>query len=245
MENPVDKVDNFPLGQSLPNRGPVIGIFAKQPVAGRVKTRLTPPLRPEEACALYRTALQETVARFSCGPAAPVLCCAGRRSWFACTFPGVPLLPQGRGNLGARLVRATAALFAAGGGPVAVAGADSPDLPLSLISAAFAALSDAEAAVIPCQDGGYALLALRRPAPALFAGIPWSTAEVLAATQQRATELGLRLATIGAWDDVDDLPSLHRLLARSRSVQPHVMHRCICAATRRLHAVDSPRGAGR
>jgi glycosyltransferase A (GT-A) superfamily protein (DUF2064 family) len=98
---------------------------------------------------------------------------------------------------------------------VAVAGADSPDLPLPLIAAAFAALADAEAAVIPCRDGGYALLALRRPAPALFAGIPWSTAEVLAVTQQRATELGLRLATIGAWDDLDDLPSFHRLLVRS------------------------------
>jgi rSAM/selenodomain-associated transferase 1 len=211
----VDKVDNRRLGQSLPTQGPVLGIFAKQPVAGRVKTRLTPPLRPAEACALYRTALQETVARFSCGPAAPVLCCAGRRSWFARTFPGVPLLRQGRGNLGARLARATAALFAAGGGPVAVAGADSPDLPLPLIAAAFAALADAEVAVIPCRDGGYALLALRRPAPALFAGIPWSTAEVLAVTQQRATELGLRLATVGAWDDLDDLPALHRLLARS------------------------------
>jgi len=211
----VDKVDNRRLGQSLPSHGPVLGIFAKQPVAGRVKTRLTPPLRPEEACALYRVALRETVARLSAAPAAVVLCAAGRRSWFAGAFPGLPLLPQGRGNLGARLARATAALFAAGGGPVAVVGADSPDLPLPLISAAFAALADAEVAVIPCRDGGYALLALRRTAPALFAGIPWSTTEVLAATQQRATELGLRLATIGAWDDLDDLPSLHRLLARS------------------------------
>jgi len=215
VENPVDKVDNLPLGQSLPLCGPVLGIFAKQPVAGRVKTRLTPPLRPEEASALYRVALQETVARFSSGPAAPVLCCAGRRSWFARSFPGVPLLPQGRGPLGVRLARATAALFAAGGGPVAVVGADSPDLPLPLISAAFAALAAAEVAVIPCQDGGYALLALRRPAPALFTGIPWSTTEVLAATRQRATELDLDLVTIGTWDDLDDLPSLRRLLARS------------------------------
>ena len=215
VENPVDKVDKRRLGQALPGHGPVLGIFAKQPVAGRVKTRLTPPLHPQEACALYRVALQETVARFADGPAAPVLCCAGCLSWFARTFPGVPLLPQGRGTLGARLARATASLFAAGSGPVAVAGADSPDLPLPLLAAAFAALADAEVAAIPCRDGGYALLALRRPAPGLFAGIPWSTPEVLAATQARAAILGLRFATIGAWDDLDDLPSLHRLLARS------------------------------
>ena len=215
VENPVDKVDNLRLGRTLPNHGPVLGIFAKQPVAGRVKTRLTPPLHPQEACALYRVALHETVARFTNGPAEPVLCCAGRQGWFARTFPGVPHLPQGRGNLGVRLARVTAALFAAGGGPVAVAGADSPDLPLPLLAAAFAALADAEVAAIACRDGGYALLALRRPAPALFAGIPWSTAGVLAATQARAAVLGLRFATIGAWDDLDDLPSLHRLLARS------------------------------
>lgn len=215
VENPVDKVDNLRLGQTLPRHGPVLGIFAKQPVAGRVKTRLTPPLPPQEARALYRVALQETVARFADGPAASVLCCAGRQGWFARTFPGLPRLPQGRGNLGARLARVTAALFAAGGGPVAVAGADSPDLPLPLLAAAFAALADAEVAAIPCRDGGYALLALRGPAPALFAGIPWSTPEVLAATQARAAALGLRFATVGAWDDLDDLPSLHRLLARS------------------------------
>ena len=215
VENPVDKVENRLSRQSLPSHGQVLGIFAKQPVAGKVKTRLTPSLRPEEACALYRVALQETVARLAAIPASLVLCCGGRRRWFARTFPGVPLLPQGGGHLGIRLARATATLFAAGGGPVAVAGADSPDLPLPLISAAFAALADAEVAVIPCRDGGYALLALRRPAPALFTGIPWSTSEVLTATQKRAMELGLRLATIGAWDDLDDLPSLHRLLARS------------------------------
>ena len=215
VENPVDKVDNCQSELSLPYRGPVLGIFAKQPLAGRVKTRLTPPLAAGEACALYQVALQETVARFATGPAALALCYAGHRRWFARAFPGVPLLPQGRGDLGARLARSIAALFAAGGGPVAVAGTDSPDLPLPLIAAAFAALATAEVAVIPCQDGGYALLALRQPAPALFTGMPWSTPGLLAATQARAAELGLRLATVEGWEDLDDLASLQRLVARS------------------------------
>jgi hypothetical protein len=144
-----------------------------------------------------------------------VLCTAGRRAWFARAFPALPLLPQGRGNLGARLARATTALFAAGGGPVAVAGSDSPDLPLAMIDAAFAALAEADVAAIPCRDGGYALLALRRPVPELFAGIPWSTPAVLAATRARAQALGLSFAAVAAWDDLDDLPALCRLLARS------------------------------
>jgi len=211
----VDKVDNRRASQTLPVHGPVLGVFAKQPLPGRVKTRLTPPLSPAEASALYGVAQRESVTRFAMGPAVVVLCWAGRRSWFSRGYPGVPLLFQGRGDLGARLTRVTAALFAAGGGPVAVAGSDSPDLPLPLLDEAFAALVAADVSAIPCPDGGYALLALRRPAPELFADIPWSTAGVLAATQERAKVLGLRFATVGGWDDLDDLPSLHRLLERS------------------------------
>jgi rSAM/selenodomain-associated transferase 1 len=211
----VDKVDNLPNRQRLELNGPVLGLFAKQPRAGQVKTRLVPPLTPKEARELYRVALQESVSAFAGAPAALVLCCSGRRRWFSRAFPGVPLCPQGRGDLGIRLTRVTTALFAAGATPVAVAGSDSPDLPPALIEAAFAALDSAEVAAIPSRDGGYALLALRRPVPELFTAIPWSTAGVLACTRDRATALGLRFKTVGGWDDLDDLPALQRLLQRS------------------------------
>lgn len=215
VENPVGKVDNRQVGQSLSARGPVLGIFAKQPVSGRVKTRLSPPLTPGEARALYAAALRETVASFSSAAVPLVICGAGRRAWFARAFPGIPLMLQGRGDLGIRLERVTTALFAAGWGPVAVAGSDSPDLPPALIAAAFAALADADAAAVPCADGGFALLALHRPAPALFAALPWSTPEILAALRERAARLDLRFATVGTWDDLDDLDALRRLLLRS------------------------------
>jgi len=211
----VDKVDNRRSGLPLAQAGAVLALFAKQPLPGKVKTRLTPPLRAEEASALYRVALQETVARFSTLPAELMLCWSGRQRWFARTFPEVLLLPQGRGDLGERLARVTAALFRAGCGPVAVVGSDSPDLPLSFIDAAFAALAAAEVAVVPSRDGGYTLLALRRPAPQLFTGIPWSTPEVLSATRARATAAGIPLAVVGEWDDLDDLASLQRLAKRS------------------------------
>jgi rSAM/selenodomain-associated transferase 1 len=215
VENSVDKVDNRLSAQPLICAGPVLGVFAKQPRAGQVKTRLTPPLQPKAAAGLYRIALTETVTRLSAAPARLVLCCAGRRGWFDKAFPDVPLLPQGRGDLGLRLARVTAALFATGGGPVALAGSDSPDLPLALIDAAFAALATADAAAIPCMDGGFALLTLRRPVPELFTGIAWSTPTTLAALRARATALGLRFTTVGRWDDLDDLDALHRLLQRT------------------------------
>jgi glycosyltransferase A (GT-A) superfamily protein (DUF2064 family) len=172
-------------------------------------------LSPGQARALYRIALQETVIRLASVPAGLVLCCAGRQAWFRRFFPHLPRLPQGGGALGARLARATSALFTAGGGPVAVTGSDSPDLPLALVDAAFAALESADVAAVACRDGGYALLALRRPSPGLFVGIPWSTGGVLAATRQRATENGLQLVTVGDWDDLDDLAALSRLVSRS------------------------------
>lgn len=237
VENPVDKVDNPRKARGLRLNGPVLGIFAKQPISGRVKTRLVPPLTPEGACALYRIALQETVSSFAGAQAALVLCGSGRRSWFARAFPEVPLLLQGRGDLGTRLSRATAALFAAGGGPVAVAGADSPDLPLPLIDAAFAALATADAAAIPCVDGGFALLALRRPAPRLFTGIPWSTPATLATMRERSAQLGLRFAMVGSWDDLDDQASLHRLLERTPE--------CATAQYARAYLGSAPRaGSG-
>ena len=215
VENPVDKVDNLRTNQHLVLHGAVLGVFAKEPLAGKVKTRLVPPLTPEEARDLYRVALTESVETFAAVPASLVLCCAGRRRWFRRAFPSLSLLPQGRGDLGMRLTRVTAKLFAAGAASVAVAGSDSPDLPPALIGEAFAALHGADVAAIASADGGYALLALRRPAPELFTAIPWSSAEVLAVTRARAVALGLRFTTVGCWDDLDDLAALQRLLARS------------------------------
>jgi len=215
VENPVDKVDKSRNHGGLRFHGPVLGLFAKQPRAGQVKTRLVPPLTPAEARDLYRVALAESVACFSRGPATLAICGAGRRRWFARSFPKLPFLAQGRGDLGARLQRGTAALFAAGGGPVAVVGSDSPDLPPTLIETAFAALATADVAAIGTVDGGYALLALSRPVPQLFTAMPWSTNQVLARTRERAEAVGLRFATVGVWDDLDDLPALQRLLVRS------------------------------
>lgn len=211
----MDKVDKPAISRIFDQSRPVLGLFAKQPVPGAVKTRLTPPLTAEQACGLYRTALAETLSLFCALDLTVVVCFAGQRAWFAETFPGLPLLPQVEGDLGARLQAATRELFPPGGGPLLFAGADSPDLPLSLVRQAVTALQDNAATIIPCVDGGYALIGQKLPAPGLFANIPWSTPQVLPATRARARSLGLSLYETACWEDLDDIASLRRLVARS------------------------------
>ncbi|APG27977.1 hypothetical protein A7E78_09085 [Syntrophotalea acetylenivorans] len=108
----------------------VLGIFAKQPVAGRVKTRLCPPLSHQQAAELYRICLQETVSAMARAPAELVLFFDGDEAFFVETFPGLRLIPQSNGGLGQRLDRAFVQLFAEGCDAAALIGSDSPDLPI-------------------------------------------------------------------------------------------------------------------
>jgi len=215
----VDKVDNSLNSHIFSHSGPIIGLFAKQPVPGQVKTRLTPPLSMEQACLLYQTALQETVARLLAAGLPLVICYAGERHWFSEAFPGVPLFAQTGDGLGARMTHAVQAFFAAGAGPVLLAGSDSPDLPLALFEEVLEALQEADVAMVPCRDGGYATIGMRGPTTELFAGIPWSTTGVLEATRQRCRLLGLTCHETQAWHDLDEFADLRQLVARSPESQ--------------------------
>jgi hypothetical protein len=192
-----------------------LGIFAKEPVAGRVKTRLCPPLSPTEAAALYRSCLEETVATMGGAGFELVLIFDGEADYFRHAFPGFRLLPQGEGDLGERMERALRSLLAGGFGAAALIGSDTPDLPVALVEEAFVALRQADVVVAPAGDGGYVLVGERRHVPEIFRDIPWSTAGVLAATRQRAADLEVDFREVGGWEDVDDLASLRRLLVRS------------------------------
>lgn len=193
----------------------VLGIFAKQPVAGRVKTRLCPPLSLQQAAELYRTCLQETVSAMAKAPAERVLFFDGDEAFFAETFPGLRLIHQSDGNLGRRLDQAFAQLFAEGYRAAALIGSDSPDLPTPLVAAAFAALNDNALAVAPASDGGYVLIGQSSHNPALFHDMPWSSPDLWPATRQRAEQLGLSYQELDTWEDLDDLASLQRLCHRA------------------------------
>lgn len=219
VDKSVETVDNpraiANLASGTEGMKAVLGIFAKEPVAGRVKTRLCPPLSAAEAADLYRSCLEETVATMGGAGFDPVLFFDGEAAYFRHAFPGFRLLPQGEGDLGARMERALRTLLAGGSETAALIGSDTPDLPLALVEEAFAVLRQADVVVAPARDGGYVLVGERRHVPELFCDIPWSTSGVLAATRRRAADLGVDFREVSTWEDVDDLPSLRRLAERS------------------------------
>jgi uncharacterized protein len=194
-----------------------LGIFAKAPQPGRVKTRLVPPLSEDEAATLYLACLEDVVQR--AGRISPNVRIfydpsPGAEEFFQRKFPGVELQRQSEGDLGRRLTMAAEALLAGGAARIALIGTDSPTLPLSYLSDGLAIGKDADVALGPTVDGGYYLVAVRSSAwPAasiLFEGIAWSTEVVLEQTLERAREGSLRVKLLPQWYDIDRIADLPR-----------------------------------
>lgn len=118
--------------------------------------------------------------------------------------------PQGDGDLGQRLTRATYQAFQEGAGGVILLGADSPTLPTDLLDQAVASLSKHDAVLGPCDDGGYYLLGLRQPLAALFECIGWGGDQVADQTRQRAAAAGIDLQQLPTWYDLDRVDDLAR-----------------------------------
>jgi rSAM/selenodomain-associated transferase 1 len=213
----VDKsVENVDKPSRTAEKISVLGIYAKQPLPGQVKTRLCPPLSPLQAAGLYHCALQETVARMrEHGTFELVLCYAGERSWFEGAFPSVRLLPQRGADLGARMADSFASLLGQGYRQAVLIGSDAPDLPLPLVEEAFRQLRQVEVVLAPAADGGYVLIGKAVSRPELFEAIRWSSPEVLPETLRRITDFGLKARLLPGWEDLDDLAALGRLLQRS------------------------------
>ena len=193
---------------------PTLLIFVKAPVPGHVKTRLCPPLTPVEAAELYQAFAADTVAmarrlmrtkRMACRVAYDPHPAAPTPAWLD---PTLPWDRQRGRQLGQRLIHAGASAFADGADPLVIIGSDTPDLPATRVLRAFDALRTHELVLGPSADGGYYLIGLQRPVPALFRGIDWSTERVLAQTLERARSLPLRVALLkphrdlDAWSDV-------------------------------------------
>jgi rSAM/selenodomain-associated transferase 1 len=198
-----------------------LGIFVRSPVAGEVKTRLVPPLDPSGARDLYAAFLGDLVARLRESKLVPTVFVSGDRSALESRVPPRwPLVPQADGDLGARLSSAFAHLLDAPGARAVIIGSDSPDLPVAHIKRAFQRLKHRDVVLGPAADGGYYLVGLRRPAPALFEGISWGTPAVLAETADAIARAGLSLSLLPLWYDVDDARSLELLegLCRARRV---------------------------
>jgi rSAM/selenodomain-associated transferase 1 len=124
----------------------------------------------------------------------------------------LPVLPQSEGDLGARMHAAFTCLFGQGSRHVVLIGSDLPTLPPSHLGAAFDALEAGTDLVVgPADDGGYYLIGMSRPMPAVFEGIAWGSANVLQTTQASAASAGLRVHEISEWYDVDTAADLARV----------------------------------
>ena len=176
-------------------------LFTRWPEPGRAKTRLIPALGPEGAAALHRRLTERAVAacRTSALSVEVRVTGAALADFAAWLGEGVVLVDQGDGDLGARLARAAAAT------PVLLVGADIPDLTPDHLRRAAAALADAPVVIGPATDGGYWLLGLAAPRPALFEGVAWGTSTVFAETVARLAVPPVVLDTLADLDRPDDL----------------------------------------
>jgi rSAM/selenodomain-associated transferase 1 len=205
-----------------------IAIVCKTPAAGQSKTRLSPPLGPEQAAALSACFIRDVAAKVrSLTEGGGVAGCAvytpvGSEAALRTLLPeGCPLLAQGEGDLGARMAKATADLLAAGHAGVILIGSDSPTMPVAILRAAVDAVRAGDGVVLsPAMDGGYTLIGLSGPQPRLFESMPWSTGEVYELTVRRAREIGLPVVALPRWYDVDDAASLAVLEDEARGVVP-------------------------
>lgn len=202
-----------------------LALMAKVPFAGAVKTRLTPPLTPEEAATLsicFLSDMTTNVAGLSGDRTKGVVLYtpADAETLLHGLLPDTfRLFPQRGETLGERLVNAAAELLDKGFQSVCLINSDSPTLPGEILTTAASILAqDGDRVVLgPSQDGGYYLIGLKRPHRYLFDSIAWSTADVLAHTLERAAEIDLPVDLLPTWYDVDDAVTL-RLLCEELSL---------------------------
>ena len=186
-----------------------IAILSRAPIPGQTKTRLIPALGAEGAAELHRRLLHATVRTALQAGLGPVtLWCTPDTShpeFAACAALGpLTLCPQASGDLGQRMLATI-------NGPTLIIGTDCPALTPAHLQQAAAALNEHDVVLIPAEDGGYVLIGLRQPEPAVFANINWGTAQVLASTRQRLRDLGYSWRELpGLWD-VDEPADLARL----------------------------------
>jgi uncharacterized protein len=209
---------------------PAVGlaIMAKAPRAGAVKTRLCPPLRPPEAAELARCFLLDAVERVA-GVAGvrPIVAYAPveARAELARLAPGFGLIAQRGADLGQRQGGVLSEILGQGHEAALLIGTDAPTLPAECLDEAvdLVMAPGVDLVLGPAEDGGYYLIGLRTPCPALFEDMPWSSAGVLARTLERSRRLGLRVACLSTWYDVDtgvDLDRLDSELAATPGVHP-------------------------
>lgn len=213
MINPVSRQEKFHGLCAL-------GIMTKAPEAGKVKTRLTPPLTSTEAAALNECFLRDLsgsivdAAARSPARGVAIYTPVGKESVYMEILPdGFLMIPQRGENFGERLSLAVTDLLAAGFSAVCLINSDSPTVPAENFAQASRALTKPGDRIVlgPSDDGGYYLIGLKQMHHRMFEQIDWSTERVLEQTLQRAKEVGISVKQLPYGFDVDDGETLQRL----------------------------------
>jgi rSAM/selenodomain-associated transferase 1 len=229
--------------------GPVLVIMAKEPAVGQTKTRLCPPLTPTEAAALYEAMLRDTIGL--------VAGLEGVRLAIAVTPPEATdsfrrispveaiLLPVAGADIGNCLNQVLGRLLADGHSQAIALNSDGPTLPAAYLRQAIVRLNGADVVLGPSEDGGYYLIGLKQPRPELFRGIEWSSQRVTAQTLARAEAMGLSVALLPRWYDVDTAADLDRLWAELATLPAGVLPytRCFLAHGRQESSGVRRRGS--
>lgn len=217
-----------PRSQNAPGapRPATLLVFAKAPRPGEVKTRLARAWGARAAADAYRRLGRQVASQLAGAPARTILCFdpPGAEDEIRAWLDGSgarAFMTQGDGDLGDRMARTTGAAFAQGAQAVVVVGTDAPAVGADTVDQALDALRFAEVVIGPSSDGGYYLIGLRAPQPALFGGMPWSTEHVFRETTRRCAELGLRVTCLPVESDVDRPEDVSpELAARIGSARP-------------------------
>ncbi|KOY54913.1 TIGR04282 family arsenosugar biosynthesis glycosyltransferase [Streptomyces sp. XY332] len=218
-------------GESNPGSNPSTGegtllVIAKAPVPGRVKTRLTPHFTPQQAAALARAALQDTLDAVLATPARRrVLYLDGApRHWLP---DGIEVVPQRDGVLDLRL----AAAFALYKGPALLIGMDTPQVTPELLARGLD-FSRTNAWFGPALDGGFWALGLAEPDPALLIGVPMSVPQTGEVQRLRLTASGRSVRDLPALRDVDTPDDAAEVAAAAPGTRFAALHAELCAAVR-------------
>ncbi|MEJ2695409.1 MAG: TIGR04282 family arsenosugar biosynthesis glycosyltransferase [Candidatus Sulfobium sp.] len=191
----------------------LLGLVARYPAAGTVKTRLAKDIGCFAACRVYRILAERIIAET--GPAAgsydriifyssPGASEDKVREW----LPGERLVPQKGADIGQIMENALGEMFDDGAGKAIIAGVDVPGLNRHIVDLAFKELESADIVIGPATDGGYYLVGMKTPVPGVFRGMPWGTSRVFGETLRVTGGLGLTVATVASMRDVDTLDDL-------------------------------------
>lgn len=224
------------------NSLPLLGVFAKQPEAGKVKTRLARTLGESQACDLYKVFVADTLqlvlqaeidltvcyspATSEAKQALSALCPQNRAeemTWW----------PQPEGDLGTRMGQFFEEFVLSQNRASVLIGTDSPHLSRETLFQAFEILKQKPAVLGPCEDGGYYLIGFSEYQPGLLEGIEWSVESTFQQTAQAIENAGLNYGVLSTGYDIDTGVELKRMIREFNESDPQEDH---CQKTKQVLA---------